>query len=46
MARPLDRCGGSAGWVSVERVDATFLLPVELRHVNHTSSTNIDNFND
>jgi hypothetical protein len=46
MARPLDRCGGSAGLVFVDLVDATLLLPVELRRVNHTSSTNIDNFND
>lgn len=26
--------------------DPTLLLPVELRRVNHTSSTNSDNFND
>ena len=36
-----------AGAAQVERgraSDAAFLLPVELRHVNHTASTNIANF--
>jgi hypothetical protein len=33
-----DRCGGSAG--EVRRYRHSFLLPVELRHVNHTASTN------
>jgi hypothetical protein len=28
----------------VELVDATFLLPVELQHVNHAASTNSWNF--
>ena len=39
-----DRCGGSAGevWRYGER--STLLLPVELRHVNHTASTNISDF--
>jgi uncharacterized protein (TIGR02449 family) len=36
--RPFDRCGGSAGEVDCEQ--CTLLLPVELRHVNHTASTN------
>ena len=42
------RCGGSAGWrfrpqrlgVTLTHDRAFFLLPVELRHVNHTASTN------
>ena len=39
------RCGGSAGWPAARRVRCTrapdsVLLPVELRHVNHTASTN------
>ena len=33
-----DRCGGSAG--EVGRYRLSLLLPVELRHVNHTASTN------
>ena len=36
--RIADRCGGSAG--EVGRYRLSFLLPVELRHVNHTASTN------
>ena len=32
------RCGGSAGWVRC--CQSTILLPVELRRVNHTASTN------
>jgi hypothetical protein len=32
------RCGGSAGWV--RRGRHSLLLPVELRHANHTASTN------
>ena len=41
------RCGGSAGWLSLPRTLHSHraggpgsLLPVELRHVNHTASTN------
>lgn len=33
-----DRCGGSAGWTCC--VGDASLLPVELRYVNHTASTN------
>jgi hypothetical protein len=32
------RCGGSAGWLCCEQ--RILLLPVELRRVNHTASTN------
>ena len=36
-----DRCGGSAGWaVAVTGTASAFLLPVELRPVNHAASTN------
>jgi len=38
------RCGGSAGWPAARRVlhpcTGGVLLPVELRHANHTASTN------
>ena len=33
------RCGGSAGW-AFRSARSAALLPVELRHVNHTASTN------
>jgi hypothetical protein len=33
------RCGGSAGWPGA-RGCVGVLLPVELRHANHTASTN------
>ena len=35
-----DRCGGSAGWAAIPQWGTAFLLPVELRRVNHTASTN------
>jgi hypothetical protein len=34
------RCGGSAGWLA-RLSGARLLLPVELRHANHTASTNV-----
>ena len=34
------RCGGSAGWHRTA-ARAGLLLPVELRHANHTASTNV-----
>ena len=39
-ARSAYRCGGSAGWPARWTRQGS-LLPVELRHVNHTASTNV-----
>jgi len=39
MIRPLTVAGAAQAGCAVDD-DGTFLLPVELRHVNHTASTN------